>query len=485
MNDAASQPQAWIRNGIGAITGLFRGDPGYSWTLIMLFVAIHGVVIYNACLHDPNACYDSAFHSLYMTAISEGRLPTPEDTPQFYNPPLPYLFPAALKAFAGVSDTAVFRTTMYSHVAVSMIICLLVLQFCSLFRPGCLSMKCAALGLLGMQPVYYRTLAFFRSEPLFALVGLVVLLTLLGIVKERRVTGPRLAVLGLSCGMLLLIRPTGLFLLSGLAFPCLVIAMRWKAQRRWVLASVAAAVLSTVIIAGWWYVLRYQQYGMVFNRKATPLSIANVDGSFYLGTGDGKLFAEPFMPHFQKQFLPVFYAEWWGDYYGFFLVYARRFQRIGDETQVSNRTLALTDSQNWVETNYYERVPYLGRANIAALIPSVLLLCALVASGIGFLVSLARNESVPIWLMRGLLAASVVALVLGLILVVLRYPDTILLGAVKATYVFPIFPLLSVLGADLLAEVRSRSRAAFGVLVAGLIAVALHNAPTLVTVFTS
>src|SRR5579862_8457607 len=64
---------------------------------------------------------------------------------------------------------------------------------------------------------------------------------------------------------------------------------------------------------------------LAFNRGgARGLSLGNETGRFYFGLGDGRLFTEPLRPNFPNELIPIFYSETWGDYWEFFLVYAKK-----------------------------------------------------------------------------------------------------------------------------------------------------------------
>jgi len=71
--------------------------------IIALFAAINGIVVFNCLQHEYTIGYDADDHLAYARALSEGRLPTPKDSMEFFSPPLPYA-PAALLRAAGLAD---------------------------------------------------------------------------------------------------------------------------------------------------------------------------------------------------------------------------------------------------------------------------------------------------------------------------------------------------------------------------------------------
>ena len=85
-----------------ALVSPFRSRGRFDVSLILVFSAIQGLVLLNACLHDPGIVYDADGHLAYIETLSKMRLVTPEDSHEFFNPPLSYFLPALLLSSAGV-----------------------------------------------------------------------------------------------------------------------------------------------------------------------------------------------------------------------------------------------------------------------------------------------------------------------------------------------------------------------------------------------
>jgi hypothetical protein len=68
--------------------------------------------------------------------------------------------------------------------------------------------------------------------------------------------------------------------------------------------------------------------------------------------GDGLLFTDPLRPSFKGQLFPVLYADAWGDYYGYFLVYAwdTRRERYIPQNLWEGR-LERVRERPWLDTN--------------------------------------------------------------------------------------------------------------------------------------
>jgi hypothetical protein len=218
--------------------------------------------------------------------------------------------------------------------------------------------------------------------------------------------------------------------------------------------------------------------------------LSNRPPSFF-ALGDSTLFTDPVRPSFKGQFAPVLYADTWGDYYGYFLLYAYDARGAGRFIPPSDwEGLLDRDSQPpWLVTNRFSRSPYLGRVNALSLLPTGLALGGLLL-GLGCVPRMAGREEGAVAGVRALaLLALVVAVsLIGYVLALLTVPASEIPGSpqsmgttIKASYVLQVFPLLALLAAEAGVRVRERSPAAFRVLVLALAAIALHNAPTLKT----
>src|SRR5262249_54153008 len=130
--------------------------------------------------------------------------------------------------------------------------------------------------------------------------------------------------LGLASGFLLLSRQWGVPLLAGVMLFALLVALRHP-ERRWMIRTLTVSGVVAVIVGGWFYGILYARFGSLreFNRPPAPFSFDNQPREFYTGSGNGKLFTGPVRRAFPNQVGPIFYSEFWGDYWCFFLVYAR------------------------------------------------------------------------------------------------------------------------------------------------------------------
>src|SRR5688572_20223038 len=196
------------------------------WAVIALYIAINGVVFYNARRHDPGIGYDSDAHLHYLITLSEGRLPTRDDTGEFFSPPLPYV-PGAIAMALGKGPECSFKIAQYAQFGFSLVLTFFLLQICGLIRKNDDRLGLLALLCLGMIPAYYKTFAMIRGEPLLATLAVVaayVAIRTFAACSRMPVAGA--IVLGLMLGGAAISRQWGIFLI-----PPVILLAAWRMRR--------------------------------------------------------------------------------------------------------------------------------------------------------------------------------------------------------------------------------------------------------------
>ena len=456
------------------------------WPLV-IFMTMNSIVLFNALVHPAAAAYDGGSHLAYIQVLAHGRLPTPWDTNEFFSPPLPYILPALAYA-AGLAWSFTEKLAQIQNVFVSMGTIFIFMQIAQKFHPGNNRFKVASLALLALMPVYYKSFAFVRGEPWVTLFCVLITYEIISINWQEdslKKLLRRAGRLGLWLGLAALARQWGfllwisvaLFLLgqwwhlrTGTINPLVQRKETGLAPIRNLRGRMPVIVLCTFIIAlavsGWFYLhlqLRYESIA-AFNRPLQPLfSQTNSSYTFYTGLGNGKLFSEPIRPSFPNQFWPQFYAEFWGDYEAYFLVYGRDLRTNHWLTGLVLEE-ALQAQSPWLDTNRNEIAAYLGRVNLAALGISALFIAGIM-NGFRFFWLWLKGKNLDkfstarafIWLV---IAVSAFGYFVFLILV----PNPGNGDTIKATYLLHTYPLIALLTADLLETIRSRSRLVYRLL---------------------
>ncbi|MGQ9556193.1 MAG: hypothetical protein ACUVWR_18995 [Anaerolineae bacterium] len=363
-----------------ALLAPFLVQERLSRELVALFVLINCLILVNAVLHEPRIGYDGESHLKNVAILATGRLPTSTDSREFFSPPLPYVFPAAL-TFFGLPLRTAAKCAQLLNGLLSLGLTFYLLKLCEVLRPASKTLELSSLTLLGLLPVYYKSFAFIRGEPYLAFLTVFAAYQVLLIAIKGEHSPKRVIAVGVTLGAMALARQWAFAL-----FPALLVFLGLVACRRVVRSKVLiqlalASLLGPLAISGWFYLHLYLQYGTIaaFNRGGSPsLSLSNQPPDFYLGLGLPVVFERPVRSAFPNQLVPLFYAETWGDYWGYFTVRGTD-SRTGEYVRATHLEKYATEEPppDWLQTNRHTMSAYLGRVNRVSLFPTLLLLVGL------------------------------------------------------------------------------------------------------------
>ena len=444
----------------------FLKHGSFDVNLIYIFLAINALVLFNAIRHNPRDGYDAPDHLAYIDTLAELRLPDKGDTDEYFSPPLAYVIPAVVKKVADPlicsrederCSLAIQKSGQIQNVFLSIGLTFFIIKLVSFIQPHDPVRKRLALALLGILPVYYKTMGFIRGEPFVAFFSLWLIYLLVVLAFRHFASVRHTLAAGVVMGLLILSRQWGVLVIVGAMVWLGLVAIRWRSDTgRIVYVGVVMSVIA-FIVGGWFYLSLQARFGSMlsFNREAGNTSIFDHPLEFYVGLGNGALFTRPYRDAFPDQILPVFYTELWGDYEGYFITY--RYE---------------------VQPDYL--LQYLGRVNAISLFPTALLLAGMGVGAIRFRKAIFSAHAEPSVMAYSLLFACIVSSLAGYMWFLIRYPsdqgDTI-----KASYMLQILPLIAVLGAEFLVTIRNRSYRLYVVilLIVGLIL--FHNLPAMMT----
>ncbi|MFQ3577889.1 MAG: hypothetical protein SNJ52_02625 [Verrucomicrobiia bacterium] len=435
-----------------------RTDP----LLLGLFIALHLLLLGNAVFHHPMATYDSKPHREVAHLWSRLEVPTREQTRGIHYAPLGYA-PTSLLLRWGVPEREALKVTQLVNVFYSAILVCGLLLFARLISPDDLLLRRLVLGALLCLPVYYKSFAMARPEPMLAMwcVLATYCATRIFCLGERRWS--HFAWFGIFTGAMVLTRQWGAFLLP--AFGVAFLLSCWWYPERWprLLQGLVISVGLCLGIAGWYYALMTIMHGtlLAFNSVLRPFSFSNWEPGFFWDVFPPGLFIAPVKNMLENRFFALLHAEIWGDYWGMWL-----FDCIPGK---------LT-SEGYFDTAA-SVVPYL-RVSIPLALGGTLLL-AVGVLGVFFtnLYSLSRTSAFSDRVAT--LPPLVVLFTVGFYFVfVVCYTNT---SSIRATYILQIFPFAAFCLGYFLWRIRGRSSAAFWALLVAWFTVGLMQAPAFVT----
>jgi 4-amino-4-deoxy-L-arabinose transferase-like glycosyltransferase len=463
---------------------LFQNNGRIDPIILTLCIVINAIVLTNAILHHPKIGYDVAQHLNYIQILPD-RLPSQQDTNEFFSPPLPYFLPSrfdviceqhapdALRSYNGLSYSYACRFydgkfAQGLNVLLSIGTTILLLMIAEQIQPSNRFFKISALMMLALLTVYYKTFSQVRGEPYVVFFIVLSIYLINEILKTTSLNYKLVVATGISLGLLVLSRQWGFFIFPAIFLLIIWIFIQdrrigWLRTQQFFLITILSA-----IIGGWFYIHLYLDYGTfsAFNIKQPQYPSIEEASLFFRQTElQGlKLFKMPVRPAFDHQsFFAIMYSETWGDYWGYFT-----FIKPGTAQDNVGNQAALA--------------PYLGQVNLASILPSLLLLAGFIYGMIQIfqlheLLTFERTSIVFITLL-------VLSTMIGYFWFVYRYfVQTNLV--IKATYAIQMFIALLFLFGGFMEWIRKRSQLAYNIILVLLILVFIHNLPAMITRYNS
>ncbi|MFZ1043393.1 MAG: hypothetical protein WCA79_06080 [Anaerolineales bacterium] len=459
---------------------LFRDNGRIDPIILTLCLVINVIVLANAILHYPKVGYDVVENLNYIQVLPD-RLPSYNDTSEFFSPPLPFFLasrfdaiceqhaPDALRVYNGLnySNTCRLYDGKFAqgfNVLLSIGTTILLLMIAEQIKPGNRFFKISALMMLALLTVYYKTFSQVRAEPYIVFFIALSIDLINEILKTTSLNYKLIIATGISLGLLVLSRQWGFFIFPAIFLLIIWILIQdrhvgWLRTRQFFLITILSA-----IVGGWFYIHLYLDYGTfsAFNIKKPryPSVVETLSFLRQTGLGDMSLFDKPVRPVFDhRSFFAIIYSETWGDYWGYFTFVKPGFAADNNGNQA---TMA----------------PYLGQVNLVSILPSLLLLAGFIYGIIKVLqlrkpLTFERTSAVFVTLL-------VSTTILGYFWFIYRYfMQTNLV--IKATYVIQLFIALLFLFAGFMEAIRRKSQLAYNLILFLLVLVFVHNLPAMIT----
>ena len=314
----------------------------YKFFLIILVCFFLFILIYNIFHYDPILGYDAEAHYAYVDAFSRYmpraiHIPTEIESREFFSPPLTYIFPSFIQVICrNLADSnnlleyckpvygkasQIFQNILY---IISVFINILTLK--KLTKKN--SFNISFLLMLMMLAVNYRTISMIRGEA-YILFFLSLLIYKFVSVEIKKFNYNYKDVLGFGfiIGCLALSRQWVFFIF--LAF--FVTYFKTKKYKKEYSKFVFSSFFVGFIFSGWFYFINLFRYGTftAFNSEMNKnLTLGRLYEFISFDNVTNYIFTKPIRPHFENKFLPIFYSDTWGDYWGYFS-FTSRFLDVG------------------------------------------------------------------------------------------------------------------------------------------------------------
>ncbi len=442
----------------------------YEKGLLRFLIALLMFVLgYNLFHYDQSYGYDGEAHHAYVQNFLNMYLPdrttelSSTFTYEFFSPPLPYLFPVFVNEICKIyiQPENIFETCRQAYsfgniLFQSFLFLLTIFLYTKIFKlliKKKYSLNISIFLLTVIFTANYRAVGMLRGEIYVLLFNSLLLLLFIKLLNNNfEYEIKDVLFFGLTIGLLALSKQWGFLLFPSYFF--LILFIKSKSEKLKYFKFVSGAFLIGFLISSWFYFSLYLDYGSftTFNRESIPFRFANQPLSFYLPFGDevNMVFTKPIRPYFQNQFLPVLYADLWGDYWGYFTFTSRALD-------VGRNQLFIGD--------------YLARVNIVSIFPTIFLLFGL---RIGYR-SLIEKIKKPEDYFLIYVFFAVLTSFFGYLWFLISYPVLPTGDTNKATYIIHLFHLLGILGIVYLDKIREKNLRHYIYIVGVLIFVFFHN----------
>ena len=416
------------------------------------------ILIYNILYFNPILGYDAEAHYAYINYLSrylprDFRLPTINETREFFNPPIGYLVPSIAQVICRnviessdfLSDcqpyygkvTQVFQSFMY---IATIFINLVTLK--SINNSNKL-INVSYLILISLLAVNYRTISMIRGEPYI----LLFMSIFLYLIYKHEKSGfefnfKYIFYTGLVIGAIALSRQWGFLLFLPLIFLFFSKELNIKYLKLWSLSAFFGAAFSS-----WFYINLFLRYGTFtpFNLDRRGFSFSNQKLNFYIPNSEHfqYLFTKPIRPHLDNQFISILYSDLWGDYWGYF-TFTSRFLDIG------RNQLAIGD--------------YFARINIISAFTSIVIVALCIKTFRKY-----KSRFIVQYLKLAIICSFI-----GYLIFAIAYPDATS-DTVKATYIIQLFHLMVFTASIYLNYLKKINKKIYISIISFLVIAYIHN----------
>lgn len=344
----------------------FKNLKLYQLLTFLLILFCISILIFNLINYDQRKAYDYELIYWYVQGLPY-QIPTPEQNPAYYHPPLPYFLPSIIDSLCDAKfqvDDLEFCDFLWhkiSEIFQSLLFLVSILYFYKIFNlisPKYIekSKKIFIFLLFFLIPTLnFKTFIMIRAEPYLVFLTSFLIFTIFSFFNDQDLKPSFTVKLGVTVGLMLLTKQSALPIFLGLIPLFIVFLLKTKLDKKKVIVSLLTAVLISVIVGGWFYIYQYINNGSIdsFPREKVEFNFNNHEKNYYLSFNFSEVINQPVKFFKSPRMLQILYSDTWGDYWGYYSFEKGDY----DSVPISN-----------------ENINNLKRANLLAIIPTFLII---------------------------------------------------------------------------------------------------------------
>lgn len=442
----------------------------------LITTSVFFVLIYNIIFYNPIQGYDAEAHYNYIDYFAmylpdNIKFPTNTDSREFFNPPLPYLFPSFVqivcrnliysedvalvcREYYGLF-TQIFQSIIYLY---SLYINFKTIQ--SLFGKKKIS-KLSFILVFSIMTINYKAISMIRGE-IYIVFFMSVLFYIFAKMtnQEFKYSKKEIFFFGVAIAGLALSRQWAFLLFP--SFFIIPFFIKKRILKKRYIKFITYSFLIGFILSSWFYVYLFLEYGSftAFNKPSIGFSLKNQNIYFYLPISAESLmvFTKPIRPYFSNQFLPILYSDFWGDYWGYFSFTSR-------SLDTGRNQLLIGD--------------YLARVNIVSLAPSFIFIYSLIFTR--KIIKESNTVRINIFVRYIYLAFTVS--IIGYLWFLIAYPELPTGDTNKATHMIQAFHILGILTLFMIEKIKEIKPEIYSLIITIFVFIFYHNISAMMSHF--
>ena len=276
------------------------------------------IAFWNAFHYDFMRGFDVEPDLVYARGLVE-RGELPQGTGSYYNPPGFFAVGGlALKAGESLGMDKPDQLAQLVNALLLVATAALLLALVRDVWPGRPLLHLSALAFFVACPVVLRTTAMFHPEPMSMFLSTAAMFAACRMLSRRSFDTRYVLLAGVALGLAQLTRAFALWTVATVAIAFVWFLVGNSGLRRVATRSLVVILAVAALVPAPWYIHQAVKYSNpVFAQPAPEKPIwRRRPLRFYLATGVSDVVRRPYRPAFREDFIPLVYAETWGDYFG-------------------------------------------------------------------------------------------------------------------------------------------------------------------------